>query len=180
MCDVPNYCCCRLLKESLGGNSQTVMLATISPSSAHVDETLSTLRYARQARTIVNSARVNEDATARLIRGVAWQLGCSCSVVVKVIMSVMLVSFLAPIYSYRSIFVWNDLTLSAWSQESCSASKKFCHNSVSAYCGDSILSVSQETVILSEKCSLSLIPGRGTSDLHVDFTDVIRLDLNTD
>ena len=45
------------------------MLATISPSSVHVDETLSTLRYARQARTIVNSARVNEDTTARLIRG---------------------------------------------------------------------------------------------------------------
>ena len=64
------WCCCyRLLKESLGGNSQTVMLATISPSSVHVDETLSTLRYARQARTIVNSARVNEDAKARLIRG---------------------------------------------------------------------------------------------------------------
>ena len=60
---------CRLLKESLGGNSQTVMLATISPCSSHVDETLSTLRYARQTRTIVNSARVNEDATARIIRG---------------------------------------------------------------------------------------------------------------
>ena len=68
--------CCRLLKESLGGNSQTVMLANISPSSAHVDETLSTLRYARQARTIVNSARVNEDATARLIRGPACQPAC--------------------------------------------------------------------------------------------------------
>ena len=50
------------------------MLATISPSSAHVDETLSTLRYARQARTIVNSARVNEDATARLIRGLTQHL----------------------------------------------------------------------------------------------------------
>jgi len=59
----------RLLKESLGGNSQTVMLATISPCSSHVDETLSTLRYARQTRAIVNTARVNEDATAKLIRG---------------------------------------------------------------------------------------------------------------
>jgi len=46
------------------------MLATISPCSTHADETLSTLRYARQTRTIVNSARVNEDPNARLIRGI--------------------------------------------------------------------------------------------------------------
>lgn len=59
----------RLLKESLGGNSQTAMLATISPSSVLIEDTLSTLRYAKQARTIVNAARVNEDATARLVRG---------------------------------------------------------------------------------------------------------------
>jgi len=53
------------------------MLATISPSSAHVDETLSTLRYARQARTIVNSARVNEDTNARLIRGLSCHIATS-------------------------------------------------------------------------------------------------------
>lgn len=57
-----------LLKESLGGNSRTVMLATVSPASAHVDETLSTLRYASRARSIVNVARINEDPNARLIR----------------------------------------------------------------------------------------------------------------
>lgn len=44
------------------------MLATISPSSTHLDETLSTLRYACQARTIVNRARINESPHDRLIR----------------------------------------------------------------------------------------------------------------
>ncbi|GAB6021914.1 Kinesin protein 1B [Chamberlinius hualienensis] len=57
-----------LLKESLGGNSKTTMLATVSPSTIHLEETLSTLRYAKQARNIVNVARVNEDAHVRLIR----------------------------------------------------------------------------------------------------------------
>eukprot|EP00049_Salpingoeca_infusionum_P007204 m.117134 g.117134 ORF g.117134 m.117134 type:complete len:1509 (+) comp13624_c0_seq3:124-4650(+) len=56
-----------ILKESLGGNSRTAMLATISPSEANVDETLSTLRYADQARRIVNAATVNEDPNQRLI-----------------------------------------------------------------------------------------------------------------
>ena len=58
-----------LLKESLGGNSKTAMLATISPANICMEETMSTLRYAHQARTIVNKARINEDPKARLIRG---------------------------------------------------------------------------------------------------------------
>ncbi|XP_057585837.1 kinesin-like protein KIF14 [Hippopotamus amphibius kiboko] len=57
-----------LLKESLSGNSKTAMVATVSPASSSVEETLSTLRYAAQARTIVTAARVNEDVSARLIR----------------------------------------------------------------------------------------------------------------
>ncbi|XP_044268605.1 kinesin-like protein KIF14 [Tribolium madens] len=57
-----------LLKESLGGNSLTCMLATITPANTHLDETLATLRYACQARTIVNRARINENPHDRLIR----------------------------------------------------------------------------------------------------------------
>ncbi|XP_028407643.1 kinesin-like protein KIF14 [Dendronephthya gigantea] len=57
-----------LLKDSLGGNSKTAMIATVSPSIVHYEETLSTLRYASQARCIVNRARVNEDPNAKLIR----------------------------------------------------------------------------------------------------------------
>uniref|UniRef100_A0A673BFV4 Kinesin motor domain-containing protein n=1 Tax=Sphaeramia orbicularis TaxID=375764 RepID=A0A673BFV4_9TELE len=57
-----------LLKDSLGGNSRTAMVATISPSADNYDETLSTLRYADRAKNIVNHAVVNEDPNARIIR----------------------------------------------------------------------------------------------------------------
>ncbi|CAG9853838.1 unnamed protein product [Phyllotreta striolata] len=57
-----------LLRESLGGNSLTTMLATITPANTHLDETLATLRYACQARSIVNRARINENPHDRLIR----------------------------------------------------------------------------------------------------------------
>nr|KAI8729122.1 kinesin-like protein KIF14 [Biomphalaria glabrata] len=57
-----------LLKESLGGNSKTAMIATISPSNQHLEETLSTLRYAQQARSIVNVVRINEVPKDKLIR----------------------------------------------------------------------------------------------------------------
>ncbi|XP_062868886.1 kinesin-like protein KIF14 [Trichomycterus rosablanca] len=57
-----------LLKESLGGNSKTTMIATLSPATSNMDESLSTLRYAQQARLIINVAKVNEDTNAKLIR----------------------------------------------------------------------------------------------------------------
>ncbi|NXQ59767.1 KIF14 protein, partial [Anthoscopus minutus] len=57
-----------LLKESLGGNSQTTMIATVSPAASSMEETLSTLRYAKQACSIINIAKVNEDINVRLIR----------------------------------------------------------------------------------------------------------------
>ncbi|NXI40185.1 KIF14 protein, partial [Galbula dea] len=57
-----------LLKESLGGNSQTAMIATVSPAASSTEETLSTLRYAKQACSIINTAKVNEDVNAKLIR----------------------------------------------------------------------------------------------------------------
>ncbi|KAH8418821.1 hypothetical protein KR222_008748 [Zaprionus bogoriensis] len=57
-----------LLRENLGGNSKTVMLATISPASLHADETLATLRYACKARSIVNRVKVNESPHDKIIR----------------------------------------------------------------------------------------------------------------
>ncbi|XP_030054570.1 kinesin-like protein KIF13B [Microcaecilia unicolor] len=57
-----------LLKDSLGGNSKTAMVATVSPAADNYDETLSTLRYADRAKNIVNHAIVNEDPNARIIR----------------------------------------------------------------------------------------------------------------
>lgn len=56
------------LQDNLGGNSQTAMIATISPAADNYEETLSTLRYADRAKRIVNHAVVNEDPNARVIR----------------------------------------------------------------------------------------------------------------
>ena len=56
-----------ILQDSLGGNSKTVMIATISPAADNYDETLSTLRYADRAKRIVNNAVINEDPNAKVI-----------------------------------------------------------------------------------------------------------------
>ncbi|KAF8304782.1 kinesin-like protein [Clavulina sp. PMI_390] len=61
-----------LLKDSIGGNSKTAMIAAISP--ADYDETLSTLRYADQAKKIKNKAVVNEDPNAKLVRELKEEL----------------------------------------------------------------------------------------------------------
>ncbi|XP_057381549.1 kinesin-like protein KIF14 isoform X2 [Daphnia carinata] len=53
-----------LLKESLGGNSKTVMLATVSPNVAHIEATLSTLRYSCLASKIVNAPTICETPKA--------------------------------------------------------------------------------------------------------------------
>jgi hypothetical protein len=58
----------QLLRDSLGGNSKTVMLAAISPVLDCYEESLSTLRYAARAKSIVNAAVVNEDPNLKLIR----------------------------------------------------------------------------------------------------------------
>ncbi|CAO3595276.1 unnamed protein product [Absidia cylindrospora] len=61
-----------LLKDSLGGNSKTAMIAAISP--ADFDETLSTLRYADQAKKIKTKAVVNEDPNVRMIRDLKTEI----------------------------------------------------------------------------------------------------------
>lgn len=63
-----------LLKENLGGNSKTVMIAAVSPAADNYDESMSTLRYADRAKQIVNKAFVNEDATAIIIRQLREEL----------------------------------------------------------------------------------------------------------
>uniref|UniRef100_A0AAV2LTP8 Kinesin motor domain-containing protein n=1 Tax=Knipowitschia caucasica TaxID=637954 RepID=A0AAV2LTP8_KNICA len=58
----------KLLQSALGGNSRTVMIATLSPADICFEETLSTLRYAERAKRIQNRAVVNESPTERLVR----------------------------------------------------------------------------------------------------------------
>lgn len=57
----------RLLQDSLGGNSQTVMIACVSPSDRDFMETLNTLKYANRARNIKNKVMINQDRTSQQI-----------------------------------------------------------------------------------------------------------------
>ncbi|KAF7208409.1 kinesin-like protein KIF21B isoform X1 [Nothobranchius furzeri] len=57
----------RLLQDSLGGNSRTVMIACVSPSDRDFMETLNTLKYANRARNIKNKVMVNQDKTSQQI-----------------------------------------------------------------------------------------------------------------
>ncbi|XP_060590236.1 kinesin-like protein KIF16B [Ruditapes philippinarum] len=57
-----------LLKDSLGGNSRTIMVTTISPADVNYAETLSALRYANRAKNIINRPTVNEDKNVKIIR----------------------------------------------------------------------------------------------------------------
>ncbi|XP_070117056.1 kinesin-like protein KIF1B isoform X21 [Equus przewalskii] len=57
-----------LLRENLGGNSRTAMVAALSPADINYDETLSTLRYADRAKQIKCNAVINEDPNAKLVR----------------------------------------------------------------------------------------------------------------
>eukprot|EP00455_Lapot_gusevi_P025171 TRINITY_DN2641_c0_g2_i1.p1 TRINITY_DN2641_c0_g2~~TRINITY_DN2641_c0_g2_i1.p1 ORF type:complete len:781 (-),score=158.43 TRINITY_DN2641_c0_g2_i1:50-2308(-) len=58
----------RLLQDSLGGNTKTVMVANVGPALSNFDETISTLRYADRAKHIKNTPRVNEDPKDTMLR----------------------------------------------------------------------------------------------------------------
>ena len=58
----------RILQNALGGNSKTLMICALSPATNNYDETLSTLRYADQAKKIKLHAVVNESEQDKMIR----------------------------------------------------------------------------------------------------------------
>lgn len=58
----------RLLQDSLGGNSKTIMVANIGPASYNYDETITTLRYANRAKNIQNKPKVNEDPKDAILK----------------------------------------------------------------------------------------------------------------
>ncbi|XP_059099397.1 osmotic avoidance abnormal protein 3-like isoform X4 [Tigriopus californicus] len=58
----------RLLQDSLGGNTKTLMVACLSPADNNYDETLSTLRYANRAKNIKNKPKINEDPKDAMLR----------------------------------------------------------------------------------------------------------------
>ncbi|XP_062246145.1 kinesin-like protein KIF21A isoform X6 [Platichthys flesus] len=64
----------RLLQDSLGGNSQTVMIACSSPSDRDFMETLNTLKYANRARNIKNKVMVNQDKASQQISALRTEI----------------------------------------------------------------------------------------------------------
>eukprot|EP01062_Namystynia_karyoxenos_P066623 TRINITY_DN60530_c0_g1_i1.p1 TRINITY_DN60530_c0_g1~~TRINITY_DN60530_c0_g1_i1.p1 ORF type:complete len:825 (+),score=269.11 TRINITY_DN60530_c0_g1_i1:77-2551(+) len=63
-----------LLADSLGGNSKTALLATVSPAAACIEETLSTLRYASRARAIENKVRVNNEGQSSVVQALEEEI----------------------------------------------------------------------------------------------------------
>jgi hypothetical protein len=64
----------RLLQDSLGGNTKTVMIANVGPADYNFDETMNTLRYASRAKNIQNKPRINEDPKDALLREYSEEL----------------------------------------------------------------------------------------------------------
>uniref|UniRef100_A0A9L0S6V6 Kinesin-like protein KIF21A n=1 Tax=Equus caballus TaxID=9796 RepID=A0A9L0S6V6_HORSE len=64
----------RLLQDSLGGNSQTIMIACVSPSDRDFMETLNTLKYANRARNIKNKVMVNQDRASQQINALRGEI----------------------------------------------------------------------------------------------------------
>ncbi|KAJ4900353.1 P-loop containing nucleoside triphosphate hydrolases superfamily protein [Raphanus sativus] len=64
----------RLLQDSLGGNSKTVMIACVSPADTNAEETLNTLKYANRARNIQNKAVINRDPAAAQMQRMRSQI----------------------------------------------------------------------------------------------------------
>ena len=58
----------RLLQDSLGGNTKTLMISNIGPADYNYDETMNTLRYANRAKNIKNKPKINEDPKDALLR----------------------------------------------------------------------------------------------------------------
>lgn len=67
----------RLLQDSLGHNSRTVMVACVSPADSNMEETINTLRYANRARNIKNKPVINRDPSAAQIVLLRQQLAAA-------------------------------------------------------------------------------------------------------
>ena len=58
----------RLLMDSLGGNTKTLMISNVGPADYNYDETMNTIRYASRAKNIKNKPKINEDPKDALLR----------------------------------------------------------------------------------------------------------------
>ena len=64
----------RLLQESLGGNTVTIMIAAIGPADRNFDESLNTLQYANRAKNIQNKSKKNENNPAKIVAELREQI----------------------------------------------------------------------------------------------------------
>ncbi len=64
----------RLLQDSLGGNSKTLMIACVSPSDRDFMETLNTLKYSNRARNIKNKVTLNQDKASLVLAGLRGRI----------------------------------------------------------------------------------------------------------
>ena len=99
-----------LFQDNLGGNSKTVMIATLSPAADNYEETLSTLRYADRAKRIVNHAVVNEDPNARIIRELREEVESLRTMLKMAEVSNIFVIIIQPLSSAKiPWYLWTNL-----------------------------------------------------------------------
>lgn len=103
---MPQFTKICLMQDNLGGNSRTVMVATISPAADNYEETLSTLRYADRAKRIVNHAVVNEDPNARIIRELRQEVEALREMLMHATgSSTVLLNFILLIFTFNFIVI---------------------------------------------------------------------------
>ena len=90
----------RMLQDSLGGNSKTLMICCVSPSSLNFNESVNALRYANRARNIKNKPVVNRDPTLVLIDELKHQLKVLLTTVILLIFFRFFSSLLNLIFAY--------------------------------------------------------------------------------
>lgn len=75
-------------RDSLGGNSQTLMIACVSPAEVNLQESLNALRYANRARNIRNKPVLNRDRESVLVEELRQQVQVGCAVACWMVMVV--------------------------------------------------------------------------------------------
>ncbi|KAI2663532.1 Kinesin-like protein KIF1A [Labeo rohita] len=105
-----------LLRENLGGNSRTAMVAALSPADINYDETLSTLRYADRAKQIRCNAVINEDPNNRLVRELKEEVSRLKDLLYAQGLGDIIETFRGPVEDFaglKCVFLGLSLTLSS-------------------------------------------------------------------
>ncbi|XP_043097337.1 kinesin-like protein KIF1A isoform X9 [Puntigrus tetrazona] len=99
-----------LLRENLGGNSRTAMVAALSPADINYDETLSTLRYADRAKQIRCNAVINEDPNNRLVRELKEEVSRLKDLLYAQGLGDIIETFRGPVEDFAGLKLTNAMT----------------------------------------------------------------------